>query len=61
LNRTSFERTAETSFTGTVTRPKLMFPLQMVLGTRPTSLCRPPTPIASQVVEGRRTLSPVAP
>src|ERR671935_1544458 len=38
LNRTSFERTADTSFTGTVTRPKLMFPLQMVLGTRPTSL-----------------------
>jgi hypothetical protein len=33
LNRTSFERTAETSFTGTVTSPKLMLPLQMALGT----------------------------
>src|SRR5215468_1459635 len=38
LKRTSFERTADTSFTGTVTRPKLMLPLQIVLGTGPTSL-----------------------
>src|SRR5918999_1658454 len=37
LKRTSFERTAETSFTGTVTSPKEMFPLQMALGTWPTS------------------------
>src|SRR5437867_3366618 len=38
LNRTSRDLVADTSRTGTLTRPKLMLPVQMALGTCPPPL-----------------------
>ena len=44
LNRTSRDFVAETSFTGTVTSPKLIVPVQIALGTTAHLLLHSRTP-----------------